>query len=62
LSKDITIDNEDSALLIDRVVFESRKYLDLSSELTIAKSLPEALMTAREERLIISQSAKNTGM
>lgn len=73
VSKEVTFPNEDSALIFDRIVFESRKYIDFSSDLTITKSLPDALMkstitlgldkySAREIRLIISQTAKKIGM
>lgn len=73
VSKEVSISGDDSAFVFDRIVFESRKYIDFSSDLTISKSLPEALMkatsaigldryTARDIRLIISQTAKNVGM
>lgn len=73
VSKEITVTDGDSAFVFDRIVFGSRKYIDFSSDLTISKSLPEALMkatsdvgldryTARDMRLIIAQTAKNIGM
>lgn len=60
-------------ILFDRIVFEARNYLDLSSENTIAKEFPGALgkatskiakdkNVARSIRLIISQQSKIFGM
>lgn len=74
VSKEIKLDGyEDSALAFDQIVFESRKYIDLSSEQSITKSLTDALLkatgviitdrvAAREVRLMIRQTAVNVGM
>lgn len=73
VSREIKNGNEDSAIIFDQIVFESRKYIDFASDLTISKSLPDALIkatttvgldryTAKNIRLIVSQTAKNIGM
>ena len=73
LKDEITYKEIPGDILFDRIVFQSRIYLDLSSDHSITKSLPASLIKsvsshvsdkniAKTIRLIISQEAKNGGM
>jgi hypothetical protein len=67
------IEGQKGSDVFDRIVFEARKYLDLSEDLTITKELPQALAQgiddvikdrkiARDVRLVIAQTANQMGM